>query len=190
MIRANIFMSVMKKKTDFASGIEIFKNVISKLQFTKDTSVFLTTYPAMVYFNGWGNVDMNKELAIQLFKKNSDSKSPSELSKAYLLLDNLNNYKNDLKLLNEILVSEVTIYKPKRYIVCNNVKYDFKIPKVDKENKQQKQSRKLKYLEPLKTCLDNATKEQRIISVKSYIKSWIEDWFKNPELVKTLNLYG
>ena len=119
-----------------------------------------------------------------------DSKSPSELSRAYLLLNDLNNYKNDLKLLNEILVSEVTIYKPKRYIVCNNVKYDFKIPKVDKENKQQKQSRKLKYLEPLKTCLDNASREQRIISVKSYIKSWIEDWFKNPEFVKTLNLYG
>jgi hypothetical protein len=178
------------KKKDFKRAISELETLVSKLQFTKDTSVFLTTYPAMVYFNGWGNVDMNKELAIQLFKKNSDSKSPSELSRAYLLLNNLNNYKNDLKLLNEILVSEVTIYKPKRYIVCNNVKYDFKIPKVDKENKQQKQSRKLKYLEPLKTCLDNASREQRIESVKSYIKSWIENWFNNPEFVKTLNLYG
>ena len=179
-----------EKKTNFAGGIEIFKNVIEKIKDPKPSSNFLTTYPALIYLNGWGNVDKNKKLAMELFNKNLDSKSPSELSRAYLLLNDLNNYKNDLKLLNEILVSEVTIYKPKRYIVCNNVKYDFKIPKVDKENKQQKQSRKLKYLEPLKTCLDNASREQRIESVKSYIKSWIENWFNNPEFVKTLNLYG
>lgn len=178
------------KKTDFRKAILFMENFQSKVKNPKDTSNFVTTYPAMIYFNGWGNVDKNKDLAVSLFKKNVESKEDSNLSKAYLTFNNLNNYKNDLKLLNEILVSEVTIYKSKRYIVCNNVKYDFKIPKVDKENKQQKQSRKLKYLEPLKTCLDNATKEQRIISVKSYIKSWIEDWFKNPELVKTLNLYG
>ena len=94
------------------------------------------------------------------------------------------------KIIRNKIEETIHIYKPKRYIVCNNVKYDFKIPKVDKENKQQKQSRKLKYLEPLKTCLDNASREQRIESVKSYIKSWIENWFNNPELVKTLNLYG
>ena len=143
----------------------------------------------MIYFNGWGNAEKNKDLAIKLFKKNLEGYT-SKISKAYLTLNDLNNYKNDLKLLNEILVSEVTIYKPKRYIICNNVKYDFKIPNVDKENKQQKQSRKLQYLEPLETCLDNASREQRIESVKSYIKSWIDNWFQNPELVKTLNLYG
>ena len=177
------------KKTDFRKGILFMENFQSKVKNPKDTNNFVTTYPALIYFNGWGNVDKDKELALKLFKKNLEGSS-SEISKAYLILNNLNNDKNDLKLLYEILVSEVTIYKPKRYIICNNVKYDFKIPNVDKENKQQKQSRKLQYLEPLETCLDNASREQRIESVKSYIKSWIDNWFQNPELVKTLNLYG
>ena len=177
------------KKTDFAKAIIYLNNFNENLNKPKPTSNFVTTYPAMIYFNGWGNVEKNNDLAIKLFKKNLEGNT-SEISKAYLTLNDLNNYKNDLKLLNEILVSEVTIYKPKRYIVCNNIKYDFKIPNDDKENKQQKQSRKLQYLEPLETCLDNASREQRIESVKSYIKSWIENWFQNPELVKTLNLYG
>ncbi len=180
------------KKTDFKKAIVLMENFQSKIKNPKDSNNFVSTYPAIIYFNGWGNVEKNKDLAIKLFNKNVDlkKKTGSYISKAYLTLNNLNNYKNDLNLFNEILVSEVTIYKPKRYIVCNNVKYDFKIPKVDKENKQQKQSRKLQYLEPLETCLDNASREQRIESVKSYIKSWIDNWFQNPELVKTLNLYG
>ena len=177
------------KKTDFVKAIIYLNNFNENLNKPKPTSNFVTTYPAMIYFNGWGNAEKNKDLAIKLFKKNLEGYT-SKISKAYLTLNDLNNYKNDLKLLNEILVSEVTIYKPKRYIICNNVKYDFKIPNVDKENKQQKQSRKLQYLEPLETCLDNASREQRIESVKSYIKSWIDNWFQNPELVKTLNLYG
>ena len=61
---------------------------------------------------------------------------------------------------------------------------------LSRTKQQQYKLRKLKFLEPLKTCLDNASRDQRIISVKSYIKSWIEEWFKNPEFVKTLNLYG
>jgi len=191
MTEAKAIYECSGRKTDFKKAISDMKKFASKVKSPRATNNFNATYPAMIYFNGWGNVDKNKDLAISLFKKNVESKKDaSNLSKAYLTLNNLNNYKNDLKLLNEILVSEVTIYKQKRYIVCNNVKYDFKIPKVDKENKQQKQSRKLKYLEPLKTCLDNASREQRIESVKSYIKSWIENWFNNPELVKTLNLYG
>ena len=103
----------------------------------------------------------------------------------------MNNGKNDLKLLYEVLDSAPTTYsQEKKYIICNNTKYDFKLSEVENETKQQYESRKLKFLEPLKTCLDNASTDQRIVSVKSYIKSWIDNWFRNPELVKTLNLYG
>ena len=32
--------------------------------------------------------------------------------------------------------------------------------------------------------------DEKFDEVKSFIKNWTENWFKNPELVKTLNLYG
>ena len=106
-------------------------------------------------------------------------------------MNNLNNGKNDLKLLYEILDSAPTTFsEEKKYIICNNIKYNFKLPKVENETTKQKDKRKLKFLEPLKKCLDNASREQRIETVKSYIKSWIDNWFRNPEIVKTLNLYG
>ena len=168
------------------------KKFASKVKSPRATNNFNATYPAMIYFNGWGNVDKNKDLAISLFKKNVESKKDaSNLSKAYLTLNDMNNGKNDLKLLYEVLDSAPTTYsQEKKYIICNNTKYDFKLSEVENETKQQYESRKLKFLEPLKTCLDNASRDQRIVSVESYIKSWIDNWFRNPELVKTLNLYG
>ena len=42
----------------------------------------------------------------------------------------------------------------------------------------------------VRLCLNNASNDEKIESVKSYIKLWTDNWFKNPELVKTLNLYG
>jgi hypothetical protein len=108
-----------------------------------------------------------------------------------LSFNKLNNYQDGLVLLNEIIDSEITTYEALRYIYCDNIKYNFKIiTKVYKETKQEKQSRITKYLEPLKSCLNNSSREEGIKSVQSYIKSWIENRFKNPELVKTLNLYG
>ena len=87
--------------------------------------------------------------------------------------------------------SEVSEYgEPSKYIYCNNIKYDFKIPKVKKESNKENQARVTEYLNPLKSCLSKASTNEKIDSVKSFIKSWIENWFKNPELVKTLNLFG
>ena len=187
---AKIIYECSDKKTDFRRAITLMENFNNKTANPKKSSLWLTTYPALIYFNGWGNVEKDQELAIELFSKNNEAKNGSEISKAYLSLNELNNYKNGMELLNEIIDSEVTTYKATRFIYCNNIKYDFKIPKVDKETKQEKQSRITKYLEPLKSCLNSASRKEGIESVKSYIKSWIENRFKNPELVKTLNLYG
>jgi hypothetical protein len=188
--KSKIIYECNDKKIDFAKAIIHLKDFYTKTGFQLDTSNTVTTYPALIYFNGWGNVQKNQELAIELFLKNIEDKNPSRISKAYLFLNELNNYQDGLELLNEIIDSEVTTYKATRFIYCNNIKYDFKIPKVDKETKQEKQSRITKYLEPLKSCLNSASREEGIKSVQSYIKSWIDNWFKNPELVKNLNLYG
>ena len=183
------YYKAINKKVDFAKAIILINDFYIYFG-QKDTSRVATVYPALIYFNGWGSVSKDQELAIELFLKNMEDKNPSKISKAYLSLNELNNYKNGMELLNEIIDSEVTTYQASRYIYCDNIKYNFKIPKVDKETKQEKQSRITKYLEPLKSCLNNSSREEGIKSVQSYIKSWIENRFKNPELVKTLNLYG
>ena len=178
------------KKIDFVKAIVHLKDFHTKIENQSDTSQVVTTYPALIYFNGWGNVEKDKELAIKLFSKNNEDRNGSKISKAYLSFNRLNNYQDGLVLLNEILDSEVTTYKALRHIYCKNIKYDFKLPEVDNESKQEKQSRIITYLKPLKSCLNNASREEGIESVKSYIKSWIDHWFKHPELVETLNLYG
>ena len=189
--RTKIIYECNDKKIDFAKVIIHLKDFYTKIGFQADTSHIVTTYPALIYFNGWGNVEKDKELAIKLFSNNSEGKHPSSISKAYLSFNKLNNYQDGLVLLNEIIDSEITTYEALRYIYCDNIKYNFKIiTKVYKETKQEKQSRITKYLEPLKSCLNNSSREEGIKSVQSYIKSWIENRFKNPELVKTLNLYG
>jgi hypothetical protein len=66
-------------------------------------------------------------------------------------------------------------YSSTHEIYCNNIKYDF----------AKKEGRK-----KVRLCLNNASNDEKIESVKSYIKLWTDNWFKNPELVKTLNLYG
>jgi len=97
---------------------------------------------------------------------------------AYLAFIELNspnkeNHKKGLKLLNEML--DRGDYTSTHYIYCNNIKYDFR-------NNEEK--------EKVRLCLNKASNDERIDSAKSYIKLWIENWFKNPELVKTLNLFG
>lgn len=38
--------------------------------------------------------------------------------------------------------------------------------------------------------IDEKKKVTDLVSLKKFIKKWIDDWFKNPELIKTLNIYG
>ena len=133
----------------YCSGNETdFSKAISKMdEFSKykgnisPKNNYKTTYPALIYYNGWGNVDENKALAINLFKKNLNHKNPNEISLAYLALDSFNN--ND-------------------------------------KNKARNYLKKI----------DEKKKVTDLVSLKKFIKKWIDDWFKNPELVKTLNIYG
>ena len=166
------------KKIDFAKAILLFKEFNNKAAKPKNTSNFVSTYPAIIYFNGWGNVEKDQKLAHELFSINSEYKYPSLISKAYLAFIKLNspnneNHKKGLKLLNEMI--DRGDYSSTHEIFCNNIKYDF----------AKKEGRK-----KVRLCLNNTSNDEKIESVKSYIKLWTDNWFKNPELVKTLNLYG
>ena len=167
-----------ENKTDFASGIEIFKNVIEKIKDPKPSSNFLTTYPALIYFNGWGTVDKNKKLAKELFTKNLEHTSPSSISFAYLLLDDLNKQSSqnvqDAYELFDKMIDNVN-YSRVKEISCDSKNYKLK-------EKDQR--------EKIKRCFKKVSYWVKGEITKSYIKKWIESWFKNPEIVKTLNLYG
>ena len=156
IFKANDFLSLMGKNSYsgqalvyYCSGNKTdFSKAISKMdEFSKykgnisPKNNYKTTYPALIYYNGWGNVDENKALAINLFKKNLTHKNPNEISLAYLALDSFNN--ND-------------------------------------KNKAQNYLKKI----------DEKKKVTDLVSLKKFIKKWIDDWFKNPELVNTLNIYG
>ncbi len=179
------------KKTDFAKAISIWKDLVSNLQNQSNSNSFISVYPAMIYFNGWGNVEKDKELAIELFKRNKDH----DIAFAYLLLVKLNqqkdtNNKEIEKLLEELVTEKIdgsSVVPPsKLYISCQNTKYDFIIPNTEDSYGDAKNE----YLKPLVLCLKESSNKERIESVKSYIKSWTENWFKNPELIATLNFFG
>ena len=44
--------------------------------------------------------------------------------------------------------------------------------------------------EKIKRCFKKVSYWVKGEITKSFIKKWIENWFNNPEFVKTLNLYG
>ena len=112
------------KKIDFAKAILLFKEFNNKAAKPKNTSNFVSTYPAIIYFNGWGNVEKDQKLARELFSINSEGKYPSLITIAYLAFIELNspnneNHKKGLKLLNEIIDQEY--YSRIHEIYCNNI---------------------------------------------------------------------
>tara|TARA_B100001093_G_scaffold392843_1_gene379413 strand:+ start:82 stop:1338 length:1257 start_codon:yes stop_codon:yes gene_type:complete len=143
------------KKTDFLKAISKFDN-FAKLTSKKTNYNYQNTYPALMYYNGWGNVKKNKEFALKLFRKNLDSKYPNDIVFAYLALDNFNN-KNSKKALEYL-----------------NMINDTHLLDQDKRPIKNPQFKKLSNLQ----------------SLKKFIYAWMKDWFKNEDMLKSLNFYG
>ncbi|MDA9624923.1 hypothetical protein N9S55_00895 [Candidatus Pelagibacter bacterium] len=130
------------KKTDFLKAISKYDN-FAKLSQRKANNTFQAVYPALMYYNGWGNVKKDKEIALKLFRKNLNSKYPKDIVLAYLALENFNN--NDEKA--------------------------------------------LEYLDKIQNKL-NIENLSDLKSLKKFIYVWMKDWFKNEDMLNSLNLYG
>ena len=143
------------KKTDFLKAISKYDN-FAKLSQRKTPNNFQNTYPALMYYNGWGNVKKNKELALKLFKNNLNNNFPNEIAIAYLALENFNN-KNSKKALEYL-----------------NMINDIHLLDQNKRPIKNPQFKKLSNLQ----------------SLKKFIYVWMKDWFKNEDMLKSLNLYG
>ncbi len=85
-------------------------------------------------------------------------------------------------------VSEVSISD--HIISCGGKKYDFKIADVKDESKDVEKNRRSQYTKKLVSCVRDASEANNIKSLEETIKTRMENWFKNPELVKTLNYLG
>ena len=68
--------------------------------------------------------------------------------------------------------------------------YDFTIPFVELETDIEEEKRKSQYEKEIIACLKNSTAETNIKFIKDYMKFYMENSFKNPDLLKTLNYLG
>ena len=128
------------KKTNFLKALNLMKELTKNTK--TNLQAFRTINPGLIYYNGWGEIQKDTSLALNLFQENINSKENyhNEISYAYLALDSFKN-NNEKKALF--------------YLKKINDKYQV----------------------------------TDIITLKKFIKEWVDDWFKNPEFVKTLNIY-
>ena len=68
--------------------------------------------------------------------------------------------------------------------------YDFKIPFVELETDNEEEERQSQYKKEIISCLKNSTAEANLKLVKDHIKFYMENFLKNPDLLKTLNYLG
>ena len=160
---------------------------------------FSHTYPGIIYFNGWGNVKQDQKLAYELFSAyDDDSRNFASGYLAYM------NYKgiviqqnqNKGKGLTIELAKKIPITKTQEdswglTLLCGGINYNFIIDDLENEDEDQVNGKQVKeYRSELGQCLFESEHEVSIKFLEDYIFNRVSDFFKNPELVKTLNYLG
>ena len=96
-----------------------------------------------------------------------------------------------IKLIERKYVSEDEPFSiDEAVMLCGKKMYDFTIPFVELETDIEEEERKSQYKKEIISCLKNSTAEANLKSIKDHIKFVTEDFFKNPNLLKTLNYLG
>ena len=196
---ARIIYECSDKKTNFSKAIVLIKDFQNTYENPSRISIFSHIYPALIYFNGWGNVRQNHELSYELLESynNSNDSYKNEIAVAYLSYMNFKgmgvskNLNKGLELaikLPEQIISNY--FEPLSTLSCKGIKYDFKIPYVKNETDVEKKRRKSEYVKSIIPCLNNSSSDENIKSLEGYIETYLVNWFKNPELFKKLNFLG
>jgi len=157
-------------------------------------------WKALFILNGWGDAKQDYNKAYELFSKIQGIEGVTH-SLAYLSYMNFKglgvpkNSKKGLdfaiKLIERKRVSEDGSYPiGGPVMLCGKKMYDFKIPFVEPETDIEEEKRKSQYKKEIISCLKNSTAEANLKSIKDYIKFYMEDFFDNPDLLKTLNYLG
>ena len=195
---------------------------------------FNSSYPAIFYLNGWGDVEQDYDKAYELFSYSEDeiSKTYGIPDQAYMAYMNymgmgVEQNQNKGKGLAIELAKKISVDKsPEDFtknqktqieieLLCGVNSYNFIIPDLLSleniysenyyklpENQQEKQrkeyvaSKKInkkiikEYRNKLGQCLLESEHEVSIKFLEGYIFNRMSDFFKNPELFKTLNYLG
>ena len=191
---------------------------------SKKSNNLNSSYPAIYYLYGLGDVKQDYNKAYELFSYSEDNPQNSGIpDHAYLAYMNFmgmgveQNPNKGIGLTIE-LVKSISVDGSSQQeipmeidLLCGGNSYNFIIPELlipdpDHRNLSKNERRKHqdKYLQDLKTnkkiikeyrdkigqCLFKSEPEVSIKFLKDYIYNRMNDWFRNPELVKTLNYLG
>ena len=194
---------------------------------SKKSHSFNSSYPAIYYLYGLGDVKQDYVKAYELFSYREviGDNLPSHAYIAYMNFMGMGVERNPNKGIGLTieLVKSISVDESSQQptipigmeLLCGGNSYNFIIPdllvlepywgeNVKKLTKSEKEKKRSKYEADEKTnekiikeyrdkigqCLLESEHEVSIKFLKDYIYNRMNDWFKNPELVKTLNYLG
>jgi len=212
---AKTVFKCLDKKPNFSKAFTMLLNIsFDGAQRTpvKKSNNFLSSYPAIFYLYGLGDVEQDYDKAYELFNYSEDAVGSTAIpDHAYLAYMNymgmgVEQNQNKGKGLAIELAKKMSLPVEMKQ-VCNlkvpnllalEPYWGKKLSKRDREKKRIKYDEDKKinekitkeYGDKLGRCLLDSEHEVSIKFLEDYIYYRMSEWFKNPELVKTLNYLG
>jgi hypothetical protein len=212
---AKTVFKCLDKKPNFSKAFLMLSNINfdgSTRNPVKKSNNFLSSYPAIYYLYGLGDVDQDHDKAYELFNYTEDTVGstgiPDHAYLAYMNYMGMGVKKNQNKGKEMAIELAKKISLPIEIKQFCNLKvpnllvlepyWGKKLSKRDREKKQIKYNEDKKinekitneYRDQLSKCLIESEHEVNIKFLKEYIYYRMSEWFKNPELVKNLNYLG
>ena len=191
---------------------------------SKRSHNFNSSYPAIYYLYGLGNVKQDYNKAYELFSYSENNYGiPDQAYLAYMNFMGMGVEQNPnkgkglaIELAKNIPITKTQKNSWGQTLLCGDISYNFiisdllnsesywmkkdysqlskynkkKLRKEHDANEKIDEKVKKKYRDKLGQCLFESEPEVSIKFLKDYIYNRMNDWFKNPELVKTLNYLG
>jgi hypothetical protein len=217
----------LNKKPNFSKAFSMLTSrpTNEKHRISGKSHALNSSYPAIFYLYGLGDVEQNYDKAYELFSNNDDDYGiPDQAYLAYMNFMGMGveQNQNKGKGLAIELAKEIPITKTQKdswglTLLCGGVDYNFIIPdllvlepywgeNVKKLTKSERKKKRIKYKadekinekiikeyknkSELGQCILDSEPEVSIKFLEDYIFNRVSDFFKNPELVKTLNYLG
>ena len=176
------------KKPNFSKAFSMLINrpTEGSHHLSKKSNNFNSSYPAIFYLYGLGDVEQDYDKAYELFSYSEDKAHedwdyiPDHAYLAYMNFKGMGVQQN----LNK--GKGLTIELAKQYILASKEQDDINVELYCGGTNYKKN----KNLDNLSQCLLESEHEVSIKFLEDYIFNRVSDFFKNPELVKTLNYLG
>ena len=215
-IFSNAVFKCLDKKPNFSKAFSMLtKRPVKRIglhYLYKKSHDFNSSYPAIFYLYGLGDVEQDYDKAYELFSYSEDeignSGIPDQAYMAYMNYMDMGVEQNQnkgkgltvelaKKISLPIEIKQLCNLKIPNLLVLEPY-WGKKLSKSDREKKRIKHDEdwkinekiKKEYRDKLGRCLLESEHEVSIKFLEDYIYNRMSEWFKNPELVKTLNYLG